>query len=72
MSPLLARSLWECSGVERDAFRQHRGTFVVPSTPWWTRRLALRTRRHVHVHRTAALKMACARPRHTIQVRRYA
>ena len=36
MTPLLARSLWECNGVERDAFRQHRGTFVVPATGWWT------------------------------------
>jgi len=29
MTPLLARSLWDCNGVERDAFRQHRGTFAV-------------------------------------------
>ena len=36
MTPLLARSLWECNGVERDAFRQHRGTSVVPATGWWT------------------------------------
>ena len=36
MPPLLARSLWECNGVERDAFRQHRGTSVVPATGWWT------------------------------------
>ena len=36
MTPPLARSLWECNGVERDAFRQHRGTFVVPATGWWT------------------------------------
>ena len=38
MTPLLARSLWECNGGERDAFRQYRGTSVVPATPWWTRR----------------------------------
>ena len=36
MTPLLARSLCECNGVERDAFRQHRGTSVVPATGWWT------------------------------------
>ena len=72
MSPLRARSLWECYGVERDAFRHHRGKFVVPSTPWWTRRLAARTRHHVHVHPTTGLKKYTIRVPYTIRVRRYA
>ena len=72
MTPLLARSLWECNGVERDAFRQYRGTSVVPATPWWTRRLAARTAVHVHVHPTIGLKRASNQLRHSIRSRRYA
>ena len=52
MTPALARSLWECNGVNRDAFRQYRGTSVVPATPWWTRRPPAMTAVHVHVHPT--------------------
>ena len=59
MTTLLARSLWECNGVERDAFRQYRGTYVVPATPWWTRRPApAMTAVHVHVHPTVCVKRA--------------
>ena len=72
MAPLLARSLWECNGVERDAFRQHRGTSVVPATPWWTRRLAARTAVHVHVHPTICLNRASNQPQCPMRSRRYA
>ena len=72
MTPPLARSLWECNGVERDAFRQHRGTSVVPATPWWTRRLAARTAVHAHVHPTIGLKLASNQLQHSIRSCRYA
>ena len=72
MTPLLARSLWECNGVERDAFRQYRGTSVVPATPWWTRRPPAMTAVHVHVHPTICVKRASNQLQHSIRSRRYA
>ena len=72
MTPLLARSLWECNGVERDAFRQYRGTSVVPATPWWTRRPPAMTAVHVHVHPTICVKRASNESRCSVRTRRYA
>ena len=72
MTPLLARSLWECNGVERDAFRQHRGTFVVPATGWWTRRPPAMTAVHVRVHPTIWLKRASDESWYSVRSRRYA
>ena len=72
MTPPLARSLWECNGVERDAFRQHRGTFVVPATGWCTAARRRSGGLHVHVHPTICLNRASNQPQCPVRSRRYA